>query len=391
MRIALDARTIFAPQRRGIGKSLLKLYRAIAVVQPKWQIIAYHRQKPVESIDLPANIFPRFIEMPGDRFDAWQRYRLPLAAWRDGADVIHSPANNCPPRARCPIVATVHDTIPVDLSEQYEPTVVRQFARDIRQVVRRADAVVCPSQFTADRLAYCWDAGFAQLHVVPWACDEQLPATTVDQARTVLSRFHVKPPYVLHFGSGEPRKNTRGLIQAWATLKARRRRDWTLLIIGLDAKAQQEMLNCAIQLGIDRGILMHGFASEPDAAMLLRLADVLAYPSHSEGFGLPILEAFAAGTAVLTSQTTSLPEVAGSGAVQVEPGDVAGIARHLNHLLREPMLRKDLVRKGRLRAQQFTWQASAQRMSSVFEQVVHAKRTGRRKGATGSKPRRKAA
>ena len=153
MHIALDARTIYRPCRRGTAKNLIDLYRHTAQVRPTWRVVGFHRTTG----DLPAvlphrSCDPRLIEMISDRVDAWGRWRLPLAAWRTGADLLHCPSNHCPTWMPLPTVVTVHNLVPLDLPQGRDPIEVRRFEQSIRCACTKAAWIICPSHYTRDRL-----------------------------------------------------------------------------------------------------------------------------------------------------------------------------------------------------------------------------------------------
>lgn len=153
MRIALDARTIYRTCRRGTGKNLIDLYRTVARMRPQWQVTAYHRCAD----ELPggldeANIIPRLIEMPGDRVHAWGRLRLPMAAWRDGADVLHCPANLCPSWMPVPTLVTIHDLIPLDRPGGRADAELRYFEQSVKTACAKAAGIITPSAYTRDHI-----------------------------------------------------------------------------------------------------------------------------------------------------------------------------------------------------------------------------------------------
>lgn len=379
MRIALDARTIYAPQRRGIGKSLLELYRHLPDVRPDWRVTAYHRTPgPVEDL-LPGSYFsPRMIEMPGDRFNAWDRFRLPFACRQDRVDVLHCPANHCPDWMPIPTVVTIHDLIPLDIPEGQGDKPVQRFDKSVRTACRKASAITCPSEYTRSRLIADMNAEPDKVFVTPWA-DFGKPAT-VDLAGRIkiFEKYRVEPPFVLHFGAAEARKNTRRVIEAWAGLRKLIKSRARLLIVGLDAQSQAELSTCVARLGIESSVALHGFADEEDIPALLRMADVLAYPSLSEGFGLPILEAFAAGTAVITSDRTSLPEVAGNAAQIVDPEDFNTITKAMNKLLTDSVYRRELVRRGLSQLKHYSWHRAAEAFARAVESAAESNTPSRR-------------
>lgn len=370
MRIGLDARTIYAPQRRGIGKSLLRLYQTLQLVRPDWEVVAYHRASDPPPLFADGFLRPRCIEMPGDRLDAWQRVRLPMAARLDGVDLLHCPANACPAWTPVPVAATIHDLIPIDHPDTVSPLALRRFERGVRGACRRAAAITCPSIYTMRRLIRDMHVEPGRIHLTPWGADARAGAPDPQRLAELADRYRVSQPFVVHFGAADPRKNTRRLLEAWALLGRTARRRWRLLVLGLDAAAQAALLDYCRDLGIHDSVALHGFALEEDVPDLLAAAGVLAYPSRSEGFGLPILEAFAARTPVLAGNRTSLPEVAGDAAELIDPDDPVAIAHGLGRLLRDGPLRDDLAGRGARRLAQYSWTACAQRFARALESVA---------------------
>ena len=367
MRIALDARTVYSDQWRSTGKNLIDLYCELASIRPDWQVLAFHRQPGPTKSRLDQTSIPIHIEMKSDRFDAWQRWRLPTAAWRMGADVLHCPTNGCPTWMSLPTVVTIHDLIPLDLPTGQSPKVVRQFQQSVQMACRHATQIITPSGYTRDRLVRQFEADSKCVTVNPWAADQSTRKIGQYQKRIVLDRYRIKPPFVLHFGAAEPRKNTRRLIEAWSMTQGYRHQQFSLLIVGLDDQMRIELFKQVAQHGTADSVQLHQLANEADLPTLLSAADVLAYPSLSEGFGLPILNAWATGTAVLTSTTTSLPEVAGDAAVLVDPTDTCAIAGQLGRLMQDLKLRHKLMTAGRRRLSRFTWRATAERFARVIE------------------------
>ncbi len=322
MRITLDARTVYRSTRRGTGKNLIDLYGHVAKLRPDWHILAYHRNGgELPDVLNEPNVEPKLIEMPGDRFQAWGRWRLPMAAWRDGADLLHCPANHCPTWMPVPTIVTIHDLIPLDLPRGRKSNELHQFEQSIKTAVKRARAIITPSQYTRSRLIKEFGGDEDQVTVNPWAADTSIKIVPDDDWGPVLSRYGIRKPFVLHFGAPAPRKNTARVLDAWALAGMRTRKKYQLLIVGLDGESHQQMRRRVVNLGLTESVMLFGFADEQDLATLLSAAWVLAYPSLSEGFGLPILDAWTTHTPVLTSDTTSLPEVAGDAALLVDPTD----------------------------------------------------------------------
>ncbi len=371
MRIALDARTIYRPMRRGTAKNLVDLYGHVARLRPAWRVVAFHRTDGELPPLMPETVCqPKLIEMIGDRVDAWGRWRLPLAAWRAGADLLHCPSNHCPTWLPLPAVVTIHDLIPLDMPQGRDSMQVRRFEQSIRSACREAVWIICPSRYTRDRLVDDFDADRNRITVNHWAPDGALRLVPQDKWPHVLARYGVRCPFVLHFGAASPRKNTRRLIHAWQEMHQSLRRHWQLLIVGLDPGFAAQLNALVAQMNLTQNVILRGFADEADIPALLSAADVLAYPSLSEGFGLPILDAWKTETPVLASSRTALPEVAGDAALLVDPTSTDAITDGLEQLLEFPLCRAELVQRGRSRVGAFDWQRTAQRFVHAMEQAA---------------------
>jgi len=372
MKLVIDARTIYRPNRRGTGKNLIDLYRHLAAMRPEWRFVMFHQRNGVDDpfVGLE-NVEHRRIDIKGDRFDLWQQVRLPLAAALSDAHVMHCPANTAPRWAIVPVVVTIHDLIA--LEGGFSTLVWRRWAGRIAAAARKARRILTPSEHTKRQIIKRFGIAADRITVNYWAPDRNCrKVTDAEQLNHVAAKYGLQPsrPYVLAFGAADPRKNTQRLIQAWAKAPPVVRRNYVLLVVGIEGPALARFKQQARDLAVNDSCLLHGFALEEDLAALISGAEVLCYVSLSEGFGLPILDAFACETAVLTSNTTSMPEVAGDAALLVDPYDVDCIAASLTELLTQPALRAELVGRGRRRVEGFTWQACARRVCRVFEQVV---------------------
>jgi len=375
MILAVDARNICRRQRRGTGKNLIDLYRHLAAARPDWRIVMFHQ---VDGPDDPfagvANVERRRIDIKGDRWGFWQRLRLPMAVRRVRADVLHCPANTAPRRGGAPMVVTIHDLIPL-AGPAGASKAGRRWRANVAAAAARAVAILTPSAFSRQQVVSTFGVSVDKITVNPWAPDTGCRRVT-DPAELsrVRSAYGLEAdrPYVFGFGGADPRKNTAAVLDAWAAMPGAARGRAALLLVGIQPEALARFRRQAERAGLNGSCRLHGFAAEEDIPALLSGAAALCYPSRSEGFGLPILDAFACGTPVLTGNTTSLPEVAGDAAMQVDPADVRAIADGLAGLLTDPALAAELAARGRRRVEQFTWPACAERAAGVFEKAMES-------------------
>jgi glycosyltransferase involved in cell wall biosynthesis len=361
LRVALDARTLDAPQRRGIGRSLYQLYVEISRLRPQWELLLVHRGVTGQTLITDReNVREHCVRCAGDRWDLWGRLRLPVEAWRLRADVLHSPANVGPDLSSVPLVLTVHDLIPVEHSASGPDL---RWMRLVQRAAEHARHILTPSNYSRNRLIAQLGLDGEKIIVCPWAADPSCQRCTNDGRMAEVRQRHgvgAGRPFVLAFGAADPRKNTSGLIDAWRQIAPARRKDWLLLIVGIQRAAIDAFHQQVRQHDLQESVLLREFVASDDLPVLLSAAEVLAYPSLGEGFGLPVLEGFACGTAVLSSNVTSLPEVAGNAALLVDPKSTAAISRGLEQLMSDERMRGELGARGLARSSMFSWTACAE-------------------------------
>jgi glycosyltransferase involved in cell wall biosynthesis len=295
-------------------------------------------------------------------YESWHWLRRPKVERATGAvDVIHATGMAMPPPS-APIVATVHDLAFTRDPSQFTRRGVAFFRRAISLARRDATLVICPSQATLDG---CVAQGFdpARLRLVPWG----IAVTPADERSVagIRARFGLPGRYVLWTGTIEPRKNLPVLLDAFARLG---RDDVTLVLVG--PRGWNEDLEARLDR-LGRRVVALGFV-DPDALRALYAgAEVFCYPSIEEGFGLPVLEAMAQATPVVTSSGTATAEVADDAGVLVDPADVAGLADALSKLLDDEQERARLGGAGQRRAsERFTWEATATALAAVYAEAA---------------------
>ena len=291
---------------------------------------------------------------------AWEQTGLPLVAQEIGVDVVHCPHYTMPLRLGKPVVVTVHDV--TFLSEPaLHPGVSGNFYRSAtRTSLRRAARVVVPSKATRDELVRLLDADPTMLDVAYHGVDPQLfRRPTEAEVRRISDRLRLHDrPYIGFLGALSRRKNVHNLVRGWARAVADRDDAPALVLAG--SSAWDEEVDAAFaEVPPHLRALRPGYLRFGDLAGFLGGALVVAAPSMAEGFGLPVLEAMACGSAVLTTRRLSLPEVGGDAVAYTEP-DADSIAQSLSDLLDNPQRRSALADAGFARSREFTWAASAE-------------------------------
>ena len=360
MRIGIDARAA-AEVPAGGGRVVRELLSALAAGDADHEFLLYARE--------------RWAESPADPRLRWRRVAAPDPAWHAGAALRASEAcdvflsTNSYLTAwllRIPSVPVVYDLIAFrpELAPQARAGLIERVTMPL--AVRRASALVCISQATADDLVARFPAARGKAHVAPLAADPRFAPDGPDPA-PVLARHGIDGPYVLGVGTLEPRKNLVRLIEAFIGLDDVARAGRRLVLVGPIGWEVEPILAAArAHPGL---VLTVGHVPEAELPVLYRAADLFAYPSLYEGFGLPVLEAMACGTAVLTSPVSSLPEVAGDTALYADPHDVPTIRAALARALTDPALRARLGAAGVQRARAFSWGRFAGETLAVLEEA----------------------
>jgi glycosyltransferase involved in cell wall biosynthesis len=335
--------------------------------RPSWRFTLFHQREADDPFVGVPNVRAQHIDVKGDRLNLWQDGRLPLAAAMSGADVLHCPANTAPAWTLTPTVLTIHDLTPLDIMPEAPAT--KSWVARVQRGARRAKRILTPSDFTRRRLVAQFNLPADRITVNPWA-----PARNCHRVddprmlRDVGAKYGIPEdrPYVITFGAADAYKNTLGVLDAWAQLAPDVAAQSHLLIVGVQPSAQSRLREQAAARLTGRSYGLHGFVPESDISGLLSGASALCFPSRAEGFGLPILDAFVCGTPVITSDRTSLPEVAGDAAWLVDPDQPRTIADGIEAILRSSDTRTRLRQAGDRRLAAFSWDRCAHTAATVL-------------------------
>ena len=264
-------------------------------------------------------------------------------------------------------VVTVHDIFPLTGATYSTASFQKQFSKLLLAALRRADALIAQSEFTARQLREHTDVDLRRVHIVPFGVE--LPArvlTAEERSREREKLTGAGERLVLAVGAIQHRKNTANVVRALASLP----REYKLALAGSDGYGAEQVHELIRREGLADRVKKLGYVSAEELATLYQSADVLAFPSLEEGAGLPVLEAMAAGLPVVTARTSALPEAAGDAALYADPHDARDIAEKIRAAVEEPHTREELIRKGRERARGFRWSDTAQATMRVYEEVL---------------------
>lgn len=276
-------------------------------------------------------------------------------------------------RMDCPVVATLHDALPIKYPEWCNPR-LRKLKNWMQvKAARKADHVIALSHFAVPELVECFGVDERRISVVPCGVDlDWLEPPEPERVAATLKAHGLNPGYFLFVGTLQPRKNVEGLLRAYLGLPPEVRRARQLVIVGNAGWRCEELLRrieAAVQDG-EKVVWLNNVIGSEALRHLYAGAAVFVFPSLYEGFGIPVVEAFAANVPVVTSNASSLPEVSQGAAIEVDPGSSAEIGAAMLDLLNDDLLRRRCIAAGRRRAEQLTWQATALRTAAVYHAVL---------------------
>jgi len=302
----------------------------------------------------------------------WARlgWELSRVCRNEQADILHVTYAG-PFGAPCPMVVTIHDVAYKVSPEWFSPRDRMVLSAGIAMTKNRASRIITVSEHARSEIIRHLSVDRARIDVTleaaaPMFSRLAVPPTAAD----LLSRFGLRGPYVLAVGNLQPRKNLLRLVEAFASLIQQTPLDHQLVLVGKSQWRESDVHACIHHYKLTDRVVFTGYINDDDLVDLFNAADVFAYPSLYEGFGLPVIEAMACGAPVLTSNVTSIPEVAGDAAILIDPRDTAAIADGLKRMLTDAALRHALREKGLARSASFSWASCARATFASYQAAI---------------------
>jgi glycosyltransferase involved in cell wall biosynthesis len=366
MRVALDVTPLLGA-RTGVAQTVLGLLDALPTAAPGIEILPYvlsGRARTGGGEGLPPGT--RFLPIPaGLALRAWGRFDLPtLGPWLGRADVVHGSNFVVPPMRGRPTSVTVHDCWCARHPESCDP-VARSYTATLHRAVARGAWLHVSTQAVAEDVREIY--GATRVAVVPFG----VPPVVIDDPSPGADGG---PPFVLTLAAMDPRKGLDALVRAFglAVADGHVPADLRLVLAGHDgpARAAVDAAVAALPPEVARRVDLLGPVDDAHRRRLLHGAVALAYPSRSEGFGFPLLEAMATGTPVVATAVGSIPEVAGDAALLVPLDDDAALAGTLARVVADDGLRAQLRAAGRSRAASFSWDRTASGLAELWRSMA---------------------
>jgi glycosyltransferase involved in cell wall biosynthesis len=294
---------------------------------------------------------------------------LPWRASRDRLDIFHA-MYVLPPFVRCKTVTTIADIAFEHYPELFPAHEVAWFKSLVRGSAQRSDHVITVSEYSKQDLVRTYGIAESKITVTHEGASDRFCPRDRDSAKEWLARrYQISGDFILYLGRLQGRKNLLRLVKAYAKIRDEGL-PYNLVLAGKQDSKFAPVLECIRALGIEQCVLLPGYIPDEDVPAFYNAAEVFAYPSLFEGFGLPVLEAMACGTPVITSRGSSLQEVAGNAAILIDPLDELSIAAALKTVLLDQKMREGLRVAGIARSRQFSFRQTARQTVLVYERLT---------------------
>jgi len=368
VRIGIDARKL---HDFGIGTYIRNLLRHLARLDRETEFVILARPADCPALDSLGENF-RIVPEAADNYSVAEQIRIPLALRREGVTLFHAPHYVLPPLVTCRSVVTIHDCIHLMFPQYLPSRLALTYARtSITLASRRATRVLTVSESSKRDILRFVDVPADKIDVIYNAYDERFGVEPREEdVIRVRERYQLHDEFVLYAGNVKPHKNLERLIEAFDLVRKRGLEHLKLVLIGDEISKYAALRRAVHSHQLHKYVRFLGYLPEETLAVMYRLAGVFVFPSLYEGFGLPPLEAMASGTPVVTSNVSSLPEVAGDAAVLVDPYRPEAIADGIERVLCDETLRRDLRARGLARARQFSWESSVTRVREIYGEVA---------------------
>ncbi|MCC5929841.1 MAG: glycosyltransferase family 4 protein [Cyclobacteriaceae bacterium] len=372
MRIGIEAQRIFKDKKHGMEVATIELIKALQQIDSENEYFVFTRNP------LDKDIFPKklanfhFVRIKALSFPTWEQFQLPRIVKKYNLDLLHCTANTGPLALKLPLLLTLHDIIYLEVLRQrgsYYQIFGNWYRRWIVPfLVKRTARIITVSESEKARISGFFDIPGNKIDLVYNGVNEIFAREPSEKLLSDFKSLYRLPDfYMLFFGNTDPRKNTRGVLEAYYIYVKQTSNPVKLVITGLKKSEINNILSDFGDRDLLNNIIVLDYLPFKYLPLLYRFAQLFLYPSLREGFGMPVLEAMASGTPVLTSNTSSMPEVAGDAALMVDPSDPNDIAMGIQQILNQSDLRQELVRKGLLRYKNFTWQSSGLKLQKIYK------------------------
>ncbi len=296
--------------------------------------------------------------------------------FNDKSDIYHFFNFIVPPRIKGKVITTIHDMTYELYPETMDKRNLKRIKEDIQYSVNRSDKIITVSESSKKDIIKFLNIDKSKIEVVYNGVeyDRFNKYYSEDEKSKVRVKYNLPENYILYMGTLEPRKNIESIVEAFSLLKKEStlsNKNIKLVIAGKKGWLFENIFNLVNKLNLKDEVIFTDYIDENDKSIIYNMGSLFIFPSLYEGFGIPVLEAMASSVPVITSNVSSLPEVAGDAAILVAPKDIKSIAKYMEKILADEELNKNLVEKGHEQAKKFTWESSAEKLVNIYRDLYN--------------------
>jgi glycosyltransferase involved in cell wall biosynthesis len=375
MTIGIEAQRIFRKKKHGMDIVAIELIRNLQAADTQNKYVVFVKDDTDDHVIEETKNF-RIVRIKGGPYPYWEQVLLPRAAAQHGVQLLHCTSNTAPLRIGIPTIVTVHDIIyleKINLTKgSWYQRIGNLYRRwNVPRIVGKAARIITVSDFEKRRISEYFSGKKDKICTIYNGVGTHFHKVTApDVLQSARVKYKLPEKYVFYLGNTDPKKNMEGVLKALSILRKRNELDFTLLMLDIDRDFLNNMAEKIGDVVILKHITFSGYVPNEELPAIYSLATAFLYPSLRESFGIPILEAMACGVPVVTSNTSSMPEVAGDAAVFADPFDPESIASSLKRVLDDDELRARLTERGYSRAARFTWKNNAVETLRLYSSVL---------------------
>jgi glycosyltransferase involved in cell wall biosynthesis len=373
MRVCLDVSPA-VHHRGGFGRYVQELVRALLAVDDRAEYVAFYNDASAAQVDPPLDQLPHLTTKLANkpwRMSVLLAHLMGVSEDRrlPGIDVFHATDNVLPRLPRVKSVFALQDLIFRFYPKTHKPLNRWFLTLMMPRFLQAADAVISISESTKKDAMRLYGLDEARIRVIYPGVNPTFRKRSPEAMAAVCQKYGLPDCFILYVGTIEPRKNLTSLLEAYQALK-NQGTECKVVIVGKKGWLYEGFFRRLRDLGLEDAVIFPGFVPDEDLSAFYSAAKLFVYPSLYEGFGLPVVEAMACGAPVITSDTSSLPEVAGDAALLVEPTSVEALVAAMRGVLDNTALRAKMRTRGLEQAARFTWEETARRTAEVYREIV---------------------
>lgn len=376
LQIAINTRHWIPGKMEGIGRYVMNLAGHISKMHPEADFHFIFDRRILFETDFPKNVKIYSVFPPARHvylFPYWYNIAVPRLLKKIKADIFLSLDNMNSLNPPCPSITAIHDINFEHFPEDLPSVVAKYYRKNTAKFISKAEKVLTVSEFSKEDIEKAYNTAQKKIDVVYNGLSQVFhPQTDEDKLKT-RNAYSGGRPYFLVLGSINPRKNIKRTIEAYTEFRKRSTEDITLVISGRPMWSNVDLDSLIEKNPFKGDILFTGYLSDKELGQIVGAANSLLYLSYFEGFGVPVIEAFASGVPVIAGNKSALPETCGGAALLSDPFDISDMASAMEKLQSDETLRKDLIAKGLVRAKNFSWEKSAEKLWKVILDVLENK------------------